>query len=339
MTLSKTNLIFFVIIFFTSFVFLTLYNSVHLISAQSNKNETTDTEIRPNDNSTSSFSGSTATDTKNIKDISFNAVGDYGCNEITDSVINNMVKSDPDLVLGTGDYGLTPSDYMCWSELISPLTDKMKIAFGNHDFANPYVLSGLEKQFKLKPQSYSFNYNHIHFISVSTETDYEQDSSQYKFVELDLKRTSANPDIKWIVVFMHKPIYTTAAFDKGDSKNLRNSFMKLFTEYGVDLVLHGHVQFYQRTYPILYDEQNPKIPLIVNNGSSYYSSSDGTIFVDVGTGGDKLHEDLNYPPFLATQKKSFGFINVEMKNNGTTLVGKFIDDRDQVIDRFMINSY
>lgn len=331
----------FVIVCIPLVLTMLLNNPINVVQAQSKRNPNIEDTVQTNPSSSSLIISdeNSRTNVNIIKDINFNAAGDYGCNEYTDSIINNMIKTNPDLVLGTGDYGLTPSAYICWSELISPLTNKMKIAFGNHDFADQYILSNLERQFNLKPQSYSFNFNHIHFISLSTETEFEQDSTQYEFIERDLQQISSNPDIKWIVVFMHKPLYTTADFDKGDAKNLRKTYMKLFTEYGVDLVLHGHVQFYQRTYPILYNEENPKTPLIINNGSSFYSSSDGTMFVDVGTGGDKLHEDLNYPPFLAIQKKSFGFLNVEMKNNGTTLVGKFISDSNEVIDRFVINNY
>ncbi|NOJ29692.1 MAG: hypothetical protein DA328_05935 [Nitrososphaeraceae archaeon] len=312
------------------------YNNVYAKSeekAETKKQSSTNSSLDNNYNKIASD------DPKIIKDINFNAAGDWACNEKSETVINNMRGTDPDLILGLGDYGLTPSEYLCWSELISPLYGKMKIAFGNHDFADSYILKNLENQFGLKAQSYSFNFNHIHFISMSTETDFEKDSNQYKFIELDLKQASADPNIKWIIVFMHKPIYNTAPFGKGESKDLKKTYEELFTKYGVDLVLNGHVQYYQRSYPVLYNEENPKVPLVINNGSTFYNTNDGTVFVNAGTGGDKLHEDLKYPPFLATQKPSYGFVNIELKNNGTTLAGKFISDKNEVIDRFIINSY
>ena len=43
----------------------------------------------------------------------------------------------------------------------------------------------------------------------STEHPYEKGSKQYEFIKNDLEKTSNNPEIDWIVIHQHKPLYLT----------------------------------------------------------------------------------------------------------------------------------
>jgi hypothetical protein len=70
----------------------------------------------------------------------------------------------------------------------------------------------------------------------------------------------------------------------------------LFEKYGVDLVISGHNQHYERTYPILYNKEiedttdEVEIPqsIITDNSSYNYQNTKGIIFLTVGTSGDEL---------------------------------------------------
>ena len=61
-------------------------------------------------------------------------------------------------------------------------------------------------------------------------------------------------------------------------KNLRDTFLPLFEKYSVDLVISGHNQYYERTYPILYNKEIEDItdneaipqPIITDNSPSNY---------------------------------------------------------------------
>ena len=88
---------------------------------------------------------------------------------------------------------------------MDPIDEKMKITIGNHDVLNPKLLKQYMDHFGLTKQYYSFDYNNIHFVAMSTEVSYLSGSEQYKFVANDLEQDAKNDNIKWIVVFDHKP--------------------------------------------------------------------------------------------------------------------------------------
>ncbi len=80
----------------------------------------------------------------------------------------------------------------------------------------------------------------------------------------------------------HKPLYSTKN-DKKDAEELRNTHHHLFDKYGVDLVISRHNQYYERTYPLLYNYENDKEPIIVNNSKSNYYNTHGIMYLTVGT--------------------------------------------------------
>ena len=221
----------------------------------------------------------------------------------------------------------------------------MKIAIGNHDaeFANIY--KQIVDYHQLKSPYYSHDFKNIHFISMSTEHPFEQESKQYEFIKNDLEKTSTDPNINWIIVHQHKPLYSTKQ-DKGEAEQLRDIYQQLFQQYDVDLVISSHNQYYERTYPILYNEEyekhtNKKIepkPIITNNSQSDYSDKDnGIIFLTVGTAGDKLDPVKERYGFYVLQESQFGFLNVKIENNGKTLMGEFHTNNGEVIDYFKLN--
>jgi hypothetical protein len=120
----------------------------------------------------------------------------------------------------------------------------LKIAIGNHDaeFANIY--KQIVDYHQLKSPYYSHDFRNIHFISISTEHPFDKGSKQYEFIKNDLDKTSTNSEIVWIVVHQHKPLYSTNQ-DKVEAKQLRNTYQLLFQQYGVDLVISSHNQYYE----------------------------------------------------------------------------------------------
>jgi hypothetical protein len=222
----------------------------------------------------------------------------------------------------------------------------MKIAIGNHDaeFANIY--KQIANYHNLRSPYYSHDFRNIHFISMSTEHPFEQGSKQYEFIKNDLEKISKNSTVDWIVVHQHKPLYSTSQ-DKGEAEQLRDTYQQLFQQYDVDLVISSHNQYYERTYPLLYNEQyekatNKKIepkPIITNTVKSDYSDKDnGIVFLTVGTAGDKLDPVKERYGFYVLQESQFGFLNVKIENNGKTLLGEFLTNNGEVIDYFKLNT-
>jgi Calcineurin-like phosphoesterase len=278
-------------------------------------------------------------------DYNFIATGDWYCNEETKKTINNILAQHPELIITTGDQVKESPSASCWIEMSKPIKDKMKIAIGNHDaeFANIY--KQIIDYHQLKSPYYSHDFKNVHFISMSTEHPFEKGSKQYAYIKSDLEKTSMNPAIDWIIVHQHKPLYSTNQ-DKKEAEQLRDIYQQLFQQYDVNLVISSHNQYYERTYPILYNEDyeeetNKKVepkPIITNHSQSDYSDKDnGIIFLTVGTAGDELDPVKEKHRYYVIQDSKFGFLNIDIENNGKILVGQFHTNDGQIIDHFSLS--
>lgn len=296
----------------------------------------------------SSSSSSLLPDTTNFN---FAAVGDWGCTDHTTDTIKNIQNKDPELVLALGDLSYENTGN-CWLNETSSINNKLKIAIGNHDYDDKKGDSALlqvqyKKHFGLSNTYYSFDYHNVHFIAMDSMLPYTINSPQYSFVRNDLISTSQNPDIKWIIVYFHHPMYTSSSEHSSDLL-LRETYHPLFDQYGVDLVLQGHNHNYQRSYPITYNNNN-KVSNINNNDISFkptiiptntntYNNPTGEIYITAGTGGESLYDFKNKADFIATQYKGYGFFNVDISSDGTKLKGTFYANEDigSVKDTFTI---
>jgi Calcineurin-like phosphoesterase len=145
--------------------------------------------------------------------------------------------------------------------------------------------------------------------------------------------SSNNTNIDWIIVHNHKPLYSTRN-DKEDAEELRNTYHPLFDRYNVDLVISSHNQYYERTYPLLYNYQDDREPIIVDNSDSSYYNTIGITYLTVGTAGDELHDILDKEDYYIIQKERYGFLNLKLENNGKTIVGEFHTNKGKILDSF-----
>ncbi|HJT82913.1 MAG TPA: metallophosphoesterase [Nitrososphaeraceae archaeon] len=272
--------------------------------------------------------------------------GDFYCNDQSEDTIENIISVNPELIITTGDHVKDANSIKCWAEMSEPIKNKMNIAIGNHDIEFKNIYQQLVKYHNLTNPYYSHDFRNIHFISISTEHPFEEGSKQYEFIKNDLEKISNDKDIDWIIVHQHKPFYSTHV-TREEAKQLRDTFLPVFEKYGVDLVIYGHNQYYERTFPILYNkeredainfEQIPQ-PIIANYSTSDYQNTQGIIFLTVGTAGDELSGPEENPDYLVIQdNEEYGFLNLKLENNGKTLVGEFRtgDDKDDILDSFKV---
>jgi len=175
---------------------------------------------------------------------------------------------------------------------------------------------------------------------MSTEDQEIYDPNQYAFVDRDLQEASSNPDIDWIVVFYHKLAYTTLNNSLEAKPLLRGTYHPLFEKYGVDLVLQAHLHAYERSYPIKFnpvDPENLGNPIITNNSTNNYLNPEGQIFATVGTGGAGFHNFMGQKdPHIVTQYVGWGFLNIDIINEGRILIAKFYSNDGTVLDQFGI---
>jgi hypothetical protein len=262
------------------------------------------------------------------------AAGDYGCNAVTEEVVNQMKEKNPDLFLALGDLS-EDRDPACFFDLFSNYDGNLKIALGEHDTDSnnkddvPSRFAQFANHFDLDQPFYSFDYQNVHFLAMSTGKDeiipFTIGSPQYNFVTNDLAQASTNQNIDWIIVYGYRPFYSSPTVHPGPIA-LRDVYHPLFEKYGVDLVITAHNHNYQRTYPLQLNELRKSYPIVVDKNDFNYVNPNGPIFVTVGTAGDELYDLLGQNPFVVAQFKTNGFLDIHVSNNGTkTLTGSFYD--------------
>jgi Concanavalin A-like lectin/glucanases superfamily/Calcineurin-like phosphoesterase len=273
----------------------------------------------------------------------FAAVGDWDCGSNAVATSNSIINNNPELVLGLGDYSYE-ANANCWLNIIDSFDHKMKITIGNHEIdESSQSLGQYLNHFNMPRQYHSFNFHNIHFLVLATDDSFGTNSNQYSFAVNDLRETSSNPNIDWIVVVFHKPLYDVPCSSSScDPENeFRDIYHPLFDQYGVDLALYGHAHNYVRTFPIQYDSSTPTSPIITSTNQNNYINPDGQIFVQSGAGGRSLRDLSGTESYNAFQSDSeFGILNIDVVNtnsNNLQLIGKFIQNDGDVIDQFTIS--
>jgi predicted phosphodiesterase len=268
----------------------------------------------------------------------FAAAGDWGCNSNTDKNVQSILSKESELVLGLGDYSYE-SDADCWLESISPINDRMKISIGNHDSdeeEGPEITVQFLDHFNLDKQYYSFTKGNVFFLVMSTQVSYSENSEQFNFVKQELEKASNDPNIDWVVVYYHKPMYASSTKHAGLT-SLRDIYHPLFDQYKVDLVLAGHNHNYQRSFPLQFNEADSDKPILVNKNQNTYNEIGVPIFITSGTGGVSLHSLGAQAEFNAKQFGKFGHLNVNVsKDTSNKLVGTFYDLTGNKLDEFTI---
>ncbi len=278
-------------------------------------------------------------------DYNFGAAGDWGCNSNTDKTVDNMDAKNPERVFALGDYSYL-STGTCWFNRIGPIDSITKITIGNHEDDSDEGFSGYMSHFGLTKTYYSFNHQNTHVLVMDSDRNsFSSGSAQYNFVTNDLQSASQNPNIKWIIVYIHKQMYTSpntcsassCTNTASDATNLRNTYHAKFEQYGVDLVLNGHVHNYQRTFPIKYDSGSPSSPTKTSSNTNSYTNPTGQIFATVGTGGVNFHGLSGKASFVAKQQDDFfGQLDIKITNNGGKLEGRFYANSGSILDSFSI---
>ena len=266
------------------------------------------------------------------------AIGDWGCNSNTQASANSLARSGPELVLALGDYSYS-NTATCWFDIIKPMDSVTRITSGNHEDEPSEGSDVYLDHFGLSKEYYSYDYQQVHVLTLNSGEDYAVGSPQFNFVKNDLELTSKNPNINWIIVTVHEPAYSSPnSFSSCKAPDsLKNTYHPLYDQYGVDLVLEGHVHNYQRSYPISYDSHDPSDPIITDSNKNNYVNPTGSVFAVVGTGGINLHSLAGKATYISNQQDvKFGFLNIYFSDDEKTLFAKFIANDGTILDEFSI---
>lgn len=177
---------------------------------------------------------------------------------------------------------------------------------------------------------YSFDHGMVHYVQIDTETDLGHGliapdepggsegedagpfsnikNAQTNWLAKDLASVDRSKT-PWVLVAGHRPWYISAQNDSSDvCLECQSVFEPLFIQYGVDLVLSGHVHAYERNAPLANYAvdpaglNNPKAPWYITNGAAGHYD-----------GLDSLLEPLPYYSVFA-QDTAYGWSRITFHN-------------------------
>jgi len=203
---------------------------------------------------------------------------------------------------------------------------------------------------------YSFNIGNVHFLSLDS---YGPDAngkfmySQGEQVEW-VKKDLAADQSKWVVAYWHHPPYTMGSHNSDTEKdlvNIRENFIKVLEDEGVDLIICGHSHVYERTKLIkghygkeaefdakkhelnastaLYNESKNSAPYLKTK-----QNNQGTVYVVSGSAGALGGHKPEYPhnAMYYSNNEVGGAVMLEVEGN--RLAMKWICSDGQIRDQF-----
>jgi len=195
---------------------------------------------------------------------------------------------------------------------------------------------------------YSDDYGNAHFISLNSEylawtlTD---NTAMTNWLEDDLE----NNDKDWVIVYWHQPPYTRGSHDSdeffGRMGMMRANINPILEEYGVDLVLCGHSNCYERSYMIKGHFGNANTfesaSMIIDSVQPFIKNTDGnnpnegTVFAVVGCSGQlSASGNLDHPAMQFCTYAYHGSMVIDI--DSLTLTAKFLTAHDGIKDSFTI---
>ena len=147
---------------------------------------------------------------------------------------------------------------------------------------------------------YAFTAGSVHVISIANDDVVYQDGgdsyvrgyskgAQKAWLERELAAAHQDHDVDWIVVCMHQVAISTADKFNGADLGIRQEWVPLFDQYGVDLVVCGHEHHYERSHPIRGQQSNLTLtPIPAGTATDVIDTTKGTVHMVIGGGGTSL---------------------------------------------------
>lgn len=264
---------------------------------------------------TAGFSTAPSADT--TAPVRFAAMGDLGKRSSDQlAVLAQLERVRSDFVLLTGDVAydngtrgdLERNVFSVYREMMGEVP--FFPASGNHDYSTDDA-KPFREAFALfenggtegRERWYSFDWGPLHTIVLDTE---KIGDTQRKWLEDEL----AMNELPFTVVVLHRPPFSSGSH--GSDGDVRSTFVPLFEDYGVDLVLCGHDHDYERT-----------------------ESIGGVTYVVTG-GGGRGTRPVGESDFTAYSAEVAHFVYVTIENDELYLVA--IDGRGNPFDDVRIRA-
>jgi len=188
----------------------------------------------------------------------------------------------------------TPSQELFWNV-------PFFFALGNHEYSLLLGVPTWAVKFMYFPSGpsetwYSFDYGNAHFVVLDSNTDFSPGSAQYEWIENDLASATGT----WLFASFHHPPYTSHVSEH--VPELQDYVVPLFERYGVDMVITGHVHWYERS---------------VRNGIQY---------VIAGGGGAPLNTDQELPnPYQVFWQSTYHYCTIDVSAQQLLFKARYAD--------------
>ncbi|MFQ5930951.1 MAG: purple acid phosphatase family protein, partial [Nitrospiraceae bacterium] len=197
---------------------------------------------------------------------------------------------------------------------------------------------------------YSFDFGNVHFIAIdSHDTDRSVGGAMYNWLEADLMASVQD----WVIAYWHHPPYSKGSHDSDTESQLvemRERFVPLLEDFGVDLQLTGHSHSYERSMlidghygfsatfdPVLHaldaGDGDP-------NGDGAYKKAtlepaphEGAVYSVVGS-SSRNDGGLTAHPIMVIGVNLEGSMVIDIK--GSQLDARWIDKNGTLVDHFQI---
>lgn len=210
---------------------------------------------------------------------------------------------------------------------------------------------------------YSFDHGNIHFVCLNSEEHSDGTGGMAEWLQMDLEATTS----EWIIAYFHHGPYTKGSHNSDTEPKhgeIRENFLGILEEYGVDLILSGHSHGYERSKFIdghygkswTYSDQEHAVDS--GNGSDIGSVVGNARFVE--SGGDGAYEKAlvashagqvsiiagasgkvtggfpsrNPHPVMVNSMRILGSLVIDI--DGLRLDARYLDDAGNVRDHFAI---
>jgi acid phosphatase type 7 len=253
---------------------------------------------------------------------SFAVIGDFGIGTPAARANLRRLSADPavDLAITTGDnaqiYG-TEDEYRRF--VLGPLRDLIATkpfwpSVGNHDY---YNLQNYLRFFAMPNGGlhYSFTYGGVLFVALDSN---RFDRRQRAWLRATLRASPA----RCKVAYFHHPLWSSGRGYRGHARHLRRArFVPILQRGGVDLVLNGHMQNYERSKPLRAGRRSRR----------------GIVYVVTGGGGARLNGFVTKrrPKWSARRGIFYHRLRIRVENH--TFRGKAIDAGGDTRDRFRVS--
>ncbi|MFO7651222.1 MAG: metallophosphoesterase [bacterium] len=221
-------------------------------------------------------------------------------------VVDQMMSCAPDaqLALNVGDLvqNGTVAEWRSWFNIERAIVAGRPVlpAPGNHDIIIPdnwsrfLVLPGSERW-------HSAHWGSVALHCLDAYSDFSPSSAQYDWLLSELLADSADPAVRFILVNLHLPPYTTNRSYAGNV-DARQWLCPLFERFGVAVVFAGHVHAYEHS--------------LVN----------GVHYINPGSGGAALSTGWNAAqPYTVYREAAYSFVVAEASGDSLVLSGVRVD--------------